>query len=292
MPLPPSYGPLLDALVGVTWPARRSSGTGAAGCHPSRLRGLTAEFTEYRPYRQGDDARRLDWKLLARTDRAFLRITDDHAIRPTLLLLDASASLAFPESTNGKWVQACRLVVGLAAVARSDGDPVGLIIPGPDGVLRLAPRAHRRAIAEIARALSDTSPAGSASLVAGLEGLRPGSRVVIISDFLAEEEALLARTRQLIVTGVEVFALHVVAEEERVPPDVTRLAVDPESPLRRTLHGEVRDHYMTTYATWRSALAESWRRAGAEYTEVSAEADAAPVIRRLVRGTTVTEKRW
>ena len=206
----PSYGPLLDALTGVTWPARRSSGTGAAGSHPSRLRGLTAEFTEYRPYRQGDDARRLDWKLLARTDRAFLRVTDDHAIRPTLLLLDASASLAFPELTNAKWVQACRLAVGLAAVARSDGDPVGLIIPGPDGVLRLAPRAHRLAIAEIARALNDTSPAGSASLVAGMEGLRPGSRLVIISDFLAEEAALLARARQLIVTGVEVFALHVV----------------------------------------------------------------------------------
>lgn len=292
MPLPPSYGPLLDALVGVTWPARKSSGTGAAGSHPSRLRGLTAEFTEYRPYRQGDDARRLDWKLLARTDRAFLRITDDHAIRPTLLLLDASASLAFPDTTHAKWIQACRLAVGLAAVARSDGDPVGLILPGPDGVLRLVPRAHHLAIADIARTLNDTSPGGSPSLVAGMEGLRPGSRLVIISDFLAEEAALLARARELIVTGVEVFALHVVAEEERVPPDVTRLAVDPESPLRRPLHDEVRDHYMANYAAWRSALAESWRRAGAEYTEVRAEEDAAPVIRRLVRGAAVMEKSW
>ncbi|MEO8636673.1 MAG: DUF58 domain-containing protein [Gemmatimonadales bacterium] len=284
MPLPLSYGPLLDALVGVSWPARRLAGAGAAGSHPSRLRGLTAEFTEYRPYRQGDDARRLDWKLLARTDRAYLRITDDHAIRPTILLLDASASLAFPEDTHGKWVQGCRLAVGLAAVARSDGDPVGLIVPGPSGELRLPPRAHRLAVAEIARALDETTPAGSASLVASLDGLRRGSRVVIISDFLDEEQALLERARALFVLGVEVFALHVVAEEERIPPAVTRLAVDPESPLRRTLHDEVREGYVTNFTRWRSALAEAWRRAGAEFTEVRAEEDAAAVIRRIVRG--------
>ena len=282
-----SYGPLLDALVGVTWPARSLSGMGTAGSHPSRLRGLTAEFTEYRPYRQGDDARRLDWKLLARTDRAYLRITDDHAIRPTILLLDASASFAFPEETLAKWVQACRLAVGLAAVARSDGDPVGLIVPGPGRGLRLPPRANRHVIAEIARALSDTSPAGSASLVAGLDGLRPGSRVVIISDFLAEEAPLLEQARRLLVSGVEVLALHIVAEEERVPPAVTRVAIDPESLIRRTLHDEVREGYMATYASWRVALAESWRRAGAEFMEVRAEEDTASGIRRIVRGAAV-----
>lgn len=280
----PSYGPLLDALAGVTWPARRVSGTGAAGSHPSRLRGQTAEFTEYRPYRQGDDARRLDWKLLARTDRAFLRITDDHAIRPTFLLLDASASLGFPAATQAKWVQACRLAVGLAWVARSDGDPVGLTVPGPAGIVRLPARTHRLVIADIIRTLHHTSPQGSASLVAGFDALRPGARVVIISDFLGEEQPLLERARQLVVTGVEVFALHIVAEEERVPPALTRLAIDPESPLRRVLHAEAREGYMASYLRWRTALAEAWRRAGAEYLEVGAEEDAASAIRRMVRG--------
>ena len=279
-----SYGPLLDALVGVTWPARRQSGSGVAGSHPSRLRGLTAEFTEYRPYRQGDDARRLDWKLLARTDRAYLRITDDHAVRPTLLLVDASASLAFPEVTHAKWGQCCQLAIGLAAVARGDGDPVGLILPGPGGVVRLAPRSHRLALAEIARTLNDSVPAGAASLLPGLDSIRPGARLVIISDFLSEEERLLERARELVVTGVEVFALHLVAEEERTPPATTRLAVDPESALRRTLHTEVRERYTANFTAWRIALAEAWRRAGAEFTEVGAEEDAAAVIRRIVRG--------
>jgi hypothetical protein len=65
---------------------------------------------------------------------------------------------------------------------------------------------------------------------------------------------------------------------------MTRLAVDPESPIRRTMHEEVREAYIAEYARWRAALAEGWRRAGAEYTEVGAEADSATVIRRIVRG--------
>src|SRR3990172_6521269 len=90
------YGALLDALRGVTWPARRAALAGTAGSHRSRLHGLSAEFTEYRPYRQGDDPRRLDWKLLARTDRAYLRLTNDRATLGTLLVVDASASMAYP----------------------------------------------------------------------------------------------------------------------------------------------------------------------------------------------------
>ena len=68
---------MLDALRGVRWPARRPVAAGLPGAHRSRQRGTSGEFTEYRLYRQGDDPRRLDWKLLARSDRAFVRLTDD-----------------------------------------------------------------------------------------------------------------------------------------------------------------------------------------------------------------------
>ena len=280
-----NYGPLLDALVGVSWPARRPIGAGVAGAHPSRLRGMTAEFTEYRPYRQGDDFRRLDWKLLARTDRAYLRITDDHATRTTLLLLDASASLGFPADTRAKWVQACRLVVGLAAVARGDGDPVGLIIPRESGPVRITPQSRRGVIAEIVRATGPVFPDGSAAMVPWLTGTRPGSRVVIISDFLTEESGLLARARQLIVEGVEVFAAHIVSDQELDPPSAARLATDPEdSSVRRVLHEGSREGYVEAFGSWRSELRENWRRTGAEYTEVRAEEDSASAVRRMVRG--------
>jgi uncharacterized protein (DUF58 family) len=139
-------------------PGRRADPVeaGMAGTHASRLRGLTAEFTEYRPYRQGDDSRRLDWKLLARTDRAHLRITDERATRTTLVVLDASASMAFPATTLEKWAQACRLAIGLTAVARGEGDPAGMSIVTPQGVTRFLP-GPGRASSATSRARSTAS---------------------------------------------------------------------------------------------------------------------------------------
>src|SRR5688572_5394934 len=151
------YAALLDAVRGIRWPAWRAVRGGSPGAHTSRLRGISAEFTEYRPYRQGDDLRRIDWKLFARSDRAYIRLSNDRAIFPTMIVLDASASMAFPAVTNGKWALAAQLGIGLGAVARNSGDPVGLVIVGDDPLL-LAPRMRRSVTHEIIRAVSGTRP--------------------------------------------------------------------------------------------------------------------------------------
>src|SRR4029077_3015568 len=107
----PSYGALLDAVRGVHWPARHAVTSAIAGVHHSRQRGTSAEFTEYRLYRQGDDPRRIDWKLLARSDRAYIRLATDRAILPTTIVLDSSASMAFPLVTRRKWQCAKELAI-------------------------------------------------------------------------------------------------------------------------------------------------------------------------------------
>jgi uncharacterized protein (DUF58 family) len=245
---------------------------------------MTSEFTEYRLFRQGDDPRRLDWKLLARTDRAYLRITDDHAIRATSLVLDASASMNFPEDGATKWLQAKRLAVGLAAVARAEGDPVGLTVCRESWPLVIPPRSLWGVIGEIARGLDSLEPVGRGAVAGAIESSRRGWRVAIISDFLGDEAALLSRTARLIVEGVEVFAIHIVADEEIAPLAADRLAVDPENAeLRRVWHQEVRGPYQAAFESWRTELAARWRLAGAEFTEVRAAEDTASAIRRIVR---------
>jgi uncharacterized protein (DUF58 family) len=245
---------------------------------------MTSEFTEYRLYRQGDDPRRLDWKLLARTDRAYLRITDDHAIRTTLIVLDASASFAFPEPGFAKWVQARRLAVGLAAVARGEGDPVGLVMATGAGLIRIPPRTRHGVVGEIARGVDAAIPRGNPGLSGALEGVRAGWRVAIISDFLGDEASLRARAATLIVEGVDVFALHVVADDEVNPPLMPRLATDPENPaLSRVLHAAVGPEYVAAFGAWRSDLAARWRAAGAAFAEIRDSEETAAAIRRLVR---------
>ena len=169
------YGSLLDAVRGVRWPAARRVGGATLGAHPSRLRGNSSEFSEFRPYRQGDDPRRVDWRLLARSDRAYVRLTTDRATLRTAVLVDASASMAFPLPDLTKWVRAREIAVALAAVAHAEADPVGLTIASESPVT-LTPRARRSVIVEMIRALDTTTPAGAPALAPHLAAMRAPPR--------------------------------------------------------------------------------------------------------------------
>lgn len=276
------YGALLDALRGLAWPARRPSRGATAGTHVSKLRGASAEFTEYRAYRQGDDPRRLDWKLLARTDKAFLRITNERATMPTLFVLDASASMAFPLDSHAKWVQACRMVVGLAAVAHAAADPVGVIVPGaPRRALPL--RARGGVIGEVARLVDGTSPSGEAPLAPVVREAQHVARLVIVTDLLGDAPALLRGAAEQRARGTDCVLVHIVSRDELDPPVSAVLAEDPErSDLTRALVPGTRDAYRDAFDAWRGEQARAWRAAGSRYVEVPDDEVPERAVRRIV----------
>jgi uncharacterized protein (DUF58 family) len=301
------YAALLDALRGIRWPARSAVRSGIPGAHTSRLRGISAEFTEYRPYRQGDDLRRIDWKLFARSDRAYIRLSNDRAILPTMIVLDASASMAFPVATLGKWKLAAQLGVALGAVARNSGDPVGLVVaPGEDSVsadrlpppasrfpLLLPPRTRRTVTHEIIRAVSGTRPGGSGPLAPSVSiAAQYGGRLVIVTDFLGDAEELLTVASRLVAAGREVHAVHVIAPEEIDPPREAAMVSDPEtSSVRRALTGNTRESYIAAYSAWRERTAHDFSEAGVAYsTAVIGDETPDHLIRRITapRGMSAT----
>jgi len=279
------YGDLLDTLRGVTWPARRAARGSTSGTHRSRLRGVSPEFTEYRPYRQGDDPRRLDWRLLARTNRAYLRITSDRATLSTLVLVDASASMAFPEKSFGKWSHARRLAIGLTSIAHGSGDPVAVAVVTPHGTIRTAPRTRRGVVTECARVLDAAIPQGQVDLGAAMHEAHAARRLVLISDFLGDVPSLLRPARALLYEGGEVVAIHVVAREELSPSTDAILATDPEQvAIKRALTPDTAGAYVREFADWRDWLAREWRAAGAQYEMTVTDEPADRVIRRIARG--------
>src|SRR5512140_714843 len=188
----PDFAALLDSVRGIRWPARSAVRGGIPGAHTSRMRGTSAEFTEYRPYRQGDDLRRIDWKLFGRSDRAYIRLSNDRAILPTTVVLDASASMDFPVETHGKWNFATELAIGLAAVARSSADPVGLIIVQEGKTVQLPPRTRQGVIHEMLRAVGEARPEGDEKLSTALTAaMRVSGRIVLITDFLGDADDML-----------------------------------------------------------------------------------------------------
>jgi uncharacterized protein (DUF58 family) len=262
------FAALLDAVRGIRWPARTAVRGGIPGAHTSRLRGISAEFTEYRPYRQGDDLRRIDWKLFARSDRAYIRLSNDRAILPTMIVLDASASMAFPVATSAKWVLAAQIGVALGAVARNSGDPVGLVIAQGEDPLLLAPRMRRSVTHEIIRAVSAVRPGGNAPLAPSVSiAAQSGGRLVIVTDFLGDATELLTVASRLVAAGREVHAVHVIAREEIDPPRDAAMVSDPEAPnVRRALTGDTRDFYVAAYGAWRDSIAHQFTEAGVAYS--------------------------
>jgi uncharacterized protein (DUF58 family) len=279
---PETRSSLLDAIRGVKWPALRAVAGALPGAHHSKLRGTAPELSEYRVYRQGDDPKRIDWRLLARSDRAYIRLAEDRSVVSTLLVVDATASMAYPPKTLGKWHTACDLAIGLAAVAHASRDPVGLVIVTGAGMRQLPPRTRRGIVGEVARALDATTPNGTAGVAAALAGVRPRTRLAIISDFLGDADDLRRRAGEVAAAGGEVHAIHVVADEEMNPPSRSMLAVDPEdATVARPFVAEARAEYLQRFASWREQLAASWRGEGLSYTLAVVSDAPSRVIRRV-----------
>lgn len=278
------FAALLDSVRGIRWPARAAVRGGIPGAHTSRLRGISAEFTEYRPYRQGDDLGRIDWRLFARSDRAYIRLSNDRAILPTTIVLDGSASMAFPVGTNGKWRLATQVAVGLAAVARSSADPVGLLISREGASVQLNPRSRQGVIHEMIHAIEDAPPGGSERLAPALTAaMRVSGRIVLITDFLGDAEDLLNSAARAVAASKEVHAIHIVAAEEIDPSRETLLVSDPELPdVRRPLTGDARDSYLSAFGSWRERISHDWSDAGVSYTLAVAGSEAPDhLIRRI-----------
>jgi uncharacterized protein (DUF58 family) len=279
---PESRSSLLDAIRGVKWPALRPVAGALPGAHYSRLRGAAPELSEYRVYRQGDDPKRIDWRLLARSDRAYIRLAEDRSTVSTMLVVDATASMAYPERSLGKWRAACDIAVGLAAVAHTSRDPVGLVIVSGDGMRQLPPRTRRGIVGELARALDDVTPNGSRALAPAMSGMRSRIRLVIVSDFLGDADDVRRRAGEIAAAGGEVHAIHIVADEELDPPARSFLAVDPEDgSLARPLVAESRAAYLERFAGWRTELAASWRAEGLSYTVARVAEAASRIVRRV-----------
>jgi len=286
-----AYGPMLDALRGVRWPVRNAVGAALPGAHRSRQRGTAGEFTEYRLYRQGDDPKQLDWKLLARSDRAFVRLTDDRALLPTWFILDGSASMAFPDAHHrtpdvpDKWSVARAIAIGLASVAHASGDPVGAMCTSSTGPRRLAPRTRRGTISELTRTLDGADAGGSDSIAGLLAPLSSGSRIVIITDFLGDVASLLRTTSPLVASGAMVECVHVVAAEELAPPLSAHLARDPEAPeVERVFDRHALAAYRERFDDFRADIARRVRAMGAGYTEARTDAPLPRLIRQIVGG--------
>jgi uncharacterized protein (DUF58 family) len=209
---------LLYALRNLPLAARRAAEGFLAGAHASRRHGAGMEFSQYRPYQPGDDLRRLDWRLAARSDRYYLRESEVDTSLVVNLVLDASASMHHRDDNGLTKLDYARLLLAsLAYLAQKQGDAVGLTILSPGGLQHFPARADARQLPRLYHALEAAEATGTfpdPATLAPLTARRQRALTVCVSDLYEEAgeiNRLLARLR---ATSGDVLLLHLVAGNE------------------------------------------------------------------------------
>src|SRR3954471_7145643 len=100
----------------------------STGMHASPHKGFSIEFRQHRPYVQGDEIKRLDWKVFGRSDRFYIREYDEETNLRATILLDSSGSMSYRGSKGAiKFEHARKLTAALAYVLTGQQDAVGLV---------------------------------------------------------------------------------------------------------------------------------------------------------------------
>jgi len=198
-----------------------------SGSHTSRQQGGAGEFVDYREYSGSEDLRRLDWKVLGRTGKAFVRIHEEETNLLCTLALDASGSMDFRgivrRDGGSKLEYAQYLSTALAHVITRGQDQVGLALLDRQLQSMLPPGATLTHLNQIYASIEQIVPRPTTSMAPGLRELFERCRrrgvLLLISDFLMDDlEDVFGALRLFRHRGWEVIVLHLVhPEEERLP---------------------------------------------------------------------------
>jgi len=188
------------------------------GIHKSPYHGLNIEFAEYREYVPGDDPRYLDWRVLARSDRYFIKQFDAETNLNCYLLLDCSGSMDFGTAGMTRLDYGASAAAALALLMLGQGDHVGLVCF--DSAVRqfIPPRGNARHFHVLLETLESVSPGRDTNLPAVLheiaEQVRRRSLVIVLSDFFDSVEEILSGLQHFRHRRHEVIALHLVDDAE------------------------------------------------------------------------------
>jgi uncharacterized protein (DUF58 family) len=190
-----------------------------SGLHRSPFTGFSTEFTEYRQYNPGDDLRYLDWRLLGRTDRYFIKKYRADTNTQCHVLIDTSASMDYAHAGSVTKMQYAQfLAASIAYLLNRQQDAVGLV-GFSDKVHTHVPARNRTGhMRTIFGTLSMLQAGGETRLAESLhqlaEILTRRGIVVLISDFYDQADRLKEAFQHLRFKGHDLVAFHVLDQNE------------------------------------------------------------------------------
>ncbi|CAN5230151.1 DUF58 domain-containing protein [soil metagenome] len=151
---------IINSVKGLALIARVTVDGYLSGLNHSRRVGMGMEFSQYRGYQPGDDMRLLDWKMLARSGRYYIKQSEVETNISVKFILDSSRSMLYQEEGLTKMDYVRVLVASLAYLAQNQGDAVGLFALNDHGLFSLYPRVQRQHFNRLLHGLINVSNEG------------------------------------------------------------------------------------------------------------------------------------
>jgi len=256
----------------------------------STKRGQSVEFADFRLYSHGDDLRRVDWNVYARTERAFIKLFVEEEDRTVHLLLDCSPSMDWGDDSAHKLTWARRAAAALGYIALAGLDRVSLATLG-DGVAgQLSGQRSTRAFFRVLDFLGSAGPvAGAGDLDAALTAYAGRARqpgpIFLLSDLLVAGGGRAGLTA-LAAHGYEPNVIHILAPDELDPALAGELQlIDSETGATRdlTVDEAALGRYHRGLADWQRDLASFCAGRGWPYLPISTATQFEDVILNSLR---------
>ncbi|WP_038169065.1 DUF58 domain-containing protein [Verrucomicrobium sp. BvORR106] len=258
----------LVQLTGLPLFARTVMEGFSTGQHASPHKGSSVEFRQHRPYVQGDEIKRLDWKIFGRSDRFYIREFDEETNLRATVLLDSSGSMAY-RGTKGaiKFEHARKVAASLAYVLTGQQDAVGLVT-FDDKVREFIPcRTKTSHLHHILDTLQRTQPGGETSLSAVLRNLASRLKrrglLLLVSDCFDDAERLIQSVGALRKQGHEIIVFQVWDRDELDFPFSRWARFENAERTEDSLlldPAAIRQRYLQVLQTFREQLLEGLRR--------------------------------
>ena len=209
----------LQSIANLQLMAKQTVEGAITGMHRSPHKGFSVEFAQHREYVQGDEIRRVDWKVFAKTDRYFVREYEEETNLRAMLLVDASGSMGYAgESGQTKLQHALKLAACLAHIIMRQSDSIGLMTFDTDIRTHIPPRSSNRHLRVLYEEMLHTKPGGETDLSKVFHDIVPRLQkrgmIFILSDCFTDVKELLKSLAHFRHASHEVVIFHVMDRDE------------------------------------------------------------------------------
>jgi len=188
------------------------------GLHKSPFHGFSAEFSQHKPYMQGDNIRYIDWKVFARSDRYYIKQFEEETNLRCSILLDISKSMTYSSNNITKLQYASILTACLAYLMLKQRDGTGLMLFDDEIRQSLPVKSIPVYIKEIIQNLDNIQPGRDTNITNTLHSIADKIKrrglIIIISDLLDDPEKVLSGIKHLQYNKHEIIVFHIVDDME------------------------------------------------------------------------------